>query len=876
MLINDPRSAIRFASVFAAWSVATWCYYSFSHYVHHRHFHFERHNADNGQGGAGGHEEHRHGQHGDFDSFHLSKDRLFFYGLAVPLVLLTVAGLIWPGSDSASSATRAKVTATKQGFLAEMGKWANRKSQGDVNVTKWTLIWFLLPLLYAMYDGARGHNVLHPTQDQERRGSNLYVRVCMSLMSPSGYAATWALALFLIPVAKHSPILDWLRVTPVQALAFHRVAGWTSLWNSLLHGFLHLRHLMDVLNPRRERTPLEQLRILLVPSSPRDCLVTQNPWHAFRGYQDPYPGTDQEARQCWLALVNGTGMVSCVAFTLLAITSLPAIRRRFYTLFYVVHIPTAWIMLVNAIWHYPTCALILIPNIVYYLSFNVPMYATQATERWVRWRQSRNGEAGPGGALMEANLLRGGSIELTFAVAPGDPRHENRFVRVLCPSASSVYHPFSTFSRDDLAGDGDPSMTASILLRSKGPFTEGLKEALFSTEASPGVSIAIGDAECPFAPAHDPRVHPAPASSRHEEIQFDSYYAGSYDWVDRAISYHDEIMILAGGVGIVPFLEFLPALQRRIQAQETSRPDASHTGPDRVHLHWYCREVGLASHVWHKRLRPHLQGAWENDPACRGRLRVHLHLTSLNSESSLKEEDALENLINSGSIETRTYNAGGRRPVRDARFAQSRALRLLLPGFLVVAGTVLHWWWYERFVVDDKFRRNNLIIRSQGVVFSLVLAALVSGLVELYFLRYSAGADTGREQQRGREQESLLKSTSSGGLENLETAAPTTAKMTSYGSACNCASATSSSSSSGSSMGSKTGSDGSMDIHSASVDFLEVTRGRPPVDAVIRDILEARRPGVYSCGPRTLLDLVEGSIRRKRDDCAFYEEDSEM
>ncbi|KAL7542692.1 hypothetical protein ACHAXR_012001, partial [Thalassiosira sp. AJA248-18] len=39
---------------------------------------------------------------------------------------------------------------------------------------------------------------------------------------------------------------------------------------------------------------------------------------------------------------------------------------------------------------------------------------------------------------------------------------------------------------------------------------------------------------------------------------------------------------------------------------------------------------------------------------------------------------------------------------------------------------------------------------------------------------------------------------------------------------------------------------------------------------------KAKQPGVYSGGARSLIDVAEGSIRRERDDCAFYQEDSEM
>ena len=59
-------------------------------------------------------------------------------------------------------------------------------------------------------------------------------------------------------------------------------------------------------------------------------------------------------------------------------------------------------------------------------------------------------------------------------------------------------------------------------------------------------------------------------------------------------------------------------------------------------------------------------------------------------------------------------------------------------------------------------------------------------------------------------------------------------------------------------------------------EFLKVTYGRPPTSAVIEDIIKAKSPGIYLCGPRSLLDAVDDMIREKRNDCAIYQEDSEM
>mmetsp|Transcript_11168 Transcript_11168/g.20977 ORF Transcript_11168/g.20977 Transcript_11168/m.20977 type:complete len:712 (+) Transcript_11168:1145-3280(+) len=710
----------------------------------------------------------------------------------------------------------------------------------------------------------RARNILHASEDQKERGANLYMRVCGSLLSPSGYAAAWPLALFLVPVTKHSPVLDWMRVTPVQALGYHRICGWVSFWWSCAHGFLHLQHSMGGGNSgeRVAWTFLRKLKYQLIPEEVGKCFATQNPWRVLFGEEEiPY-----ESHQCHVALVNGTGMVSCIAFAILAITSVPYFRRNFYTMFYIVHIPMAWIMLLNAIWHYPMCVLLLVPNIIYYLSFNIPVCATQGVERLIQLQKDgenkkMNGDAKDtekSSALVEAKLIEGGSIELTFATTPDEQRHENCYVRVYCPGVSSISHPFSIFSRRDLESntknedEGSTSVTRSILLRAKGPFTDELTKFLFPNRAGGGA-------------AESRLVSTNPSSeempSMHHKIQFDSFYAGSFDWVDRAIASHDKIMILAGGVGIVPFLEFLPALQRRIvSARQCDRTLES------IDLHWYCREVGLASHVLCNYLKPHVQEAWESNPACRGMLRIHVHLTK-----SPEGEDALKIISNSGLIENRNYASGDGESqqaaihlVQDARFTQSLGLRLGLPGILMIVGTLGHWWWYEQFIKAESLGRN-LLVRSHSIMFSLVLAVTLSALVEVYFRFYKNKAGyslvngnqedatasergaTAEEDKEGQDGFVIEMTTSDGAKLEMEMAVPLEASLLSRAT-----------------------------TNVASSNFLKVSGGRPTVDAVIQDILEASHPGVYSCGPRALLDMVEGSIRHKRDDCAFYEEDSEM
>ena len=170
----------------------------------------------------------------------------------------------------------------------------------------------------------------------------------------------------------------------------------------------------------------------------------------------------------------------------------------------------------------------------------------------------------------------------------------------------------------------------------------------------------------------------------------------------------------------------------------------------------------------------------------------------------------LTNVPNSGTVEKRTYSAsddqeGAVRPVQDAMFTYPLSLRLL-PGFLMATGTILYWRWYEQFVTGDKFRRYNLaIIRLHSVIFSLVLAAMISILVELYFHRrknaskgYTVLGHKGCQDQ----EESVVEMTTSSGMENRETVVPMKAKTNVFESKNNCESTTNSISRSASLMGS--------------------------------------------------------------------------
>jgi len=772
---------IRQGLVAAAVVLATGSYYSFHHFVHSP-FHPPFNHTTDGNHTT---EEHRHGP---FQARYLHKDHLFLYYGMIPLVLIGLASLVWQQRSTSL--------------------WSRK---GDVQSHKWSIVWGLVPLLWIFLDGSREHFRGGRAMEKSEMHWSYWNSILTSMMSPTGYAATWALAAFLIPVTPHAPLLTWLSVTPVQALAFHRIMGWTSLFFSVFHGFLHLRHLMDVLYRGKESVIwYHKLWTLCVPERFGQCLTSQNPWNVL--WDGQQVSIHQEDRQCWLALINGTGVVSTVAFLVLGLTSLPIVRRYSYTLFYVVHIPMAWIMMITAIWHYPTCGLVMIPNIIYYLSLKIPVAVRQ---RWISTKAHGND------SLTEAKLIGDGVIELTFATSAQDEeRHENRFVKVAIQNkyGSLVSHPFSIFSRYNLTDQMTVTKnTATILMRSAGPFSLAIKEALF--------------------PADEPNA----SSNQRPVLEIDSFYAGSFHWVHHAMKSHDEILLVAGGVGIVPFLEFLPALQRQIMMQSPSNDlmlneigDAARIGPDKIHLHWYCRDVGLASHVWTTYLKPYSTTTWEGHHACEGRLKIHVHLTRGDGSAF----GYVENAVREERVFVRASDGDEDKPliVQDTALMQSKWAGMGIAGSTLVVAMMFHWWWYKDVLVSAKYREDNLLIRSQALVLTIILGVVVSILGHWIIL----------SQERQGYNRVL-------GVDDVASS-PATNDTESY----------------------------LLDPHPHPTvvypedTILTVTSGRPAAASVVQDIATAQSPGVYLCGPVSLMKSIESDSRKTFPSCAIYREDSEL
>ena len=286
--------------------------------------------------------------------------------------------------------------------------------------------------------------------------------------------------------------------------------------------------------------------------------------------------------ECNHYFFNFSGFVSMSAFIVLGIFSLPYVRRRAYWLFYTVHVPMAWITLLGTIVHITYDTLFLVPNIIYYLAPTVSVWVQQL----VSARKSGGVQVESITEITDSNgcclvRLKGSNLGPTASDDDEDEFHLGGVCKICVPTVSSIWHPFSTI-KDQMNGD------YLFLIRPTGPFTTKLVNS-FTTRNDRSGSIPVEDSS---------RLENGGRISSSDIIDVpsllvDGVYPAEYRWHLKSLE-HDSVLLVAGGVGIVPFLPLLSDLYRTLaQPGSTDKSRLRH-----VALHWYCREEGLARFVF--------------------------------------------------------------------------------------------------------------------------------------------------------------------------------------------------------------------------------------------------------------------------------------
>lgn len=399
----------------------------------------------------------------------------------------------------------------------------------------------------------------------------------------------------LIPVAKHNPLIVLLNWTPQEAMVMHKYAGSLAICGTALHGFGHLIHAywrwwrFFVVDYRIPESNLQSKNWMeksfwrgFLP--PRICwqqkLSSNNSTQLNFG-----PGciSDDVSCSCEDFFINFTGLLGLVALLVLMVGSFNHIRRRYYKLFYIVHITAAPLFILAAILHCNRAILYMCPSLLYYASTAVPAYVESWLSRRLHYKCSRilavskipcPSDARPNGNVLSIEFEASRDTMTNFT--PGS------HCILQIPSISLVAHPFTV--------NIVPyhSNRLRVLVRQVGPFTTQLVELL---EAS----IPIDEKkEC------DIESQNALAISL-PKVCINMYGIGHRM---KQMYHHDLVLIVAGGIGITPYLSML--MQIVASSQENSSLKS-------VILHWVCRDAALIRFVYEEYLAAILEKSKEAD-----------------------------------------------------------------------------------------------------------------------------------------------------------------------------------------------------------------------------------------------------------------------
>ena len=429
---------------------------------------------------------------------------------------------------------------------------------GDPNMHFWTVLVVLIPCLVAslwpqisVSDDVWKHKA-------ERYETNEWKERVALLGSIAGDAAVMALALFLVPVAKHSPLIHVFGLSFTQALVFHKVAGWISLIFTILHGGFFL---VDYGTAIFRGGRCWKMDAFLFDSTDWNW-GTSSSSATLRHDEFPlellhsHKGSASH-HGCNTYFFNFTGLVSMVAFIILGLCSLPVVRRRAYSIFYTVHIPMAWIMLMGAIAHITYVALFLVPNIIYYFAPTVHVWIQQFVSARSIGKKKRGVQVD---SVTEIADSHGCCLVRVRAEEPLLPSSMGAVCKLCVPQISSIWHPFSAL-QDTAKG------RLLFLIRPTGPFTKEFLGALTKSSMTQNVTRSstedyheaedsvtrplMSDAEFAASRTADFKSETCPV------VLVDGVYPAEYRWLSKSLQ-HDYVLLVAGGVGIVPFISLSP------------------------------------------------------------------------------------------------------------------------------------------------------------------------------------------------------------------------------------------------------------------------------------------------------------------------------
>ena len=414
---------------------------------------------------------------------------------------------------------------------AEHGVAIQKKNQFGVGQPDFNLmsIWLILipgMLLFCTYI----HHTLEHARDPETlpEGVTAKQRSVEYVSYTAGWAGTVLLSFFLIPVSRHSVLLVAMNWSPVHALRVHIWAGYVAFFLIFIHAIL----IVGVWFKWAPGAIYEEI------FPPKDC----------------WSGEYTEESRCSWKFYNFTGVIAMIFYTILWASSFNWFRRKWYRLFYILHVVFGTLTLLASVWHFEFIGLYLLPSILYYLASTMPTLVQALASRF------RGGVQ-----IVQVVALdnAGDCIEVRVSLDPSaeanlSNSHPSKFIKLCAPGISSVWHPFTVYNHPN-----DPT-TMRMMIRPIGPFTMKLRSSLVDVDRRPVTLI-------------------------------DGFYRGA-DHCQQAMMTHDHVSIVAGGVALTPFLSMIFAILKELPSARSKASD-NVVAIRSMTLMWSCREHGLLSFI---------------------------------------------------------------------------------------------------------------------------------------------------------------------------------------------------------------------------------------------------------------------------------------
>jgi predicted ferric reductase len=626
-----------------------------------------------------------------------------------------------------------------------------------------------------------------------------------------GYAALISMNVLLVPVTRHSALLKVMGWNPASAVRIHVVTGRMVVIMAWVHGCSHLYRFFVTAG---YDAPLDAF----VP--PPFC------WQlSLATDEDPdvIPNCDEGTAECscYHRWRNVTGIVAGSALLVIVLTSVNTIRRRAYAVFYRIHVLAGPTVLVATILHWDRSILYCCGGILYYLATSLLVILEARSARPVTVHQVDH--------LTSANRP---CVSLTVVASEAAIAQYpvGGYVLVRVAGCSSLSHPLTI----NLVPK-QPGMLR-LMFRITGGFTAQLAA---SASASDGGSL--------------PRIF------------IEGYQLATPKFSEK----HDCVTIIAGGIGITPYLSLLHEL-----ACLASSSDAAASSLKRVSLHWICRDASLIEFVQREYL--------DTLPSeASGMLRICVHSTS----------DEQEAHIHNGRTEPRPthddlVDAPSTAPFSPLFLAPLKAtvghsaILLLAPFSLVVCPGMAGIW----YTYNNVQAANSVSSRAWNigvvVVWSLLVAIVTNALLRIYKSRRSEVEFTPIKRMVSDDEDPDEEEDGDNTVEMVE-------------------SSTGSLSSSHEDRGTRSARDAN-GIRASSSNGLfprpeaqgirrmpvAVRQGRPSsVSALLRESVDGipvRKPAVYCCGPSSLLSDVKRATQQSSCLCSsggpwtLYEESFEL